>query len=217
MKQRPLALALAALAALPAASYALRHADAQPRTTAPRRRPPTRPQVTSPPDASAPGDAGLSTAHVVQRDARITGRTRGGSLCVAQRGCAAPQAVPPVPDGVHGDALDQVWSRRLELSGHRVSVQGALVASAGCTEMACVSGGCCNLCQGALMLRGDGRQSLALGAADDPRFACRGDDSGLCCGTEVPGAPVIVVGTLAAIPGSGGNYRIESPVIYRAR
>jgi hypothetical protein len=56
-------------------------------------------------------------------------------------------------------------------------------------------------------------RSFALGAEDAPAFACRGDDSGLCCGSAVPGGDVIVRGVLRPIPNSGGRWRIEAPAL----
>lgn len=209
-------LALAAFATLAVAPLALHRADAQ------AQRRPRAPVVRAPAatrDAGAAADVSLSVSHVVNASRGVTGHARGGGLCVARRGCAAPQAVSSVvPTGVRGEPLDGVWDRRLQLAGQTVQVLGTLHAEGGCTEMACGDDDdCCNHCQGNITVRSDARRWLMLGAEGEGRFTCSGDDSGLCCGTEVPSVPVIVVGRLAPIPNSGGNYRIENPTIYRAR
>ena len=76
--------------------------------------------------------------------------------------------------------------------------------------MACPENVCCNRCNGRVDLV-EGRSTFSLDADDTPAFACRGDDSGLCCGTDVPGGTVVARGTLRPIANSGGRYRIESP------
>lgn len=155
-----------------------------------------------------------STQHVVQR-----GRGTWQVRCVASVGCEAPRAVPRcAPDaGVaaalrFADAID----RRFRLSGQVVAVRGRLDAGGGCTEMACPDGVCCNHCRGAVALTGTAASSLrqlALGGADDPAFGCRGDDSGMCCGTAVPTGDVVVRGVLRPVAGSGGQWRLESPTL----
>jgi len=204
-------------------------ADAQP-----RRAPPRRPRTTAPappptpaptPAPTAP-DGPLDTRHVVQR-AQGTWLAR----CVASRGCVAPRALPPCAPTPSGPNLRvarpltfaEVVDQRLRLAGQQVSVRARLEAGAGCTEVGC--GGsqgtraCCNHCQGAVSLTGRADSSMrviGLGVEGDPAFACRGDDSGVCCGTEVPAGDVVVTGTLRLVPNSGGAYRIESPTLCRA-
>ena len=53
--------------------------------------------------------------------------------------------------------------------------------------------------------------ALSSGLDDAPAFTCRGDDSGLCCGTAVPTGTVLARGTLRPVPNSGGRYRLEDP------
>ena len=193
-------------------------ADAQPRRT-------PRPTPTAPAPTPAPtGPAALH--HVVQR-APGTWLDR----CVATRGCAPPRTIPVCPPVASGpdvrvarplrfaEAIDQ----RLRLAGQTVSVQGRLQAGAGCTEMACgvdraETQSCCNHCQGAVALVGEADASLRrlqLGVEGDADFVCRGDDSGVCCGTEVVGGDVVVTGTLRPVPNSGGAWRIASPTLCR--
>lgn len=110
----------------------------------------------------------------------------------------------------------QLSDQRASLSGREVAVRARLTAWVAITEMACPQGQCCNSGRGAVSLDGASTASLRLvllGVESDPNFACDGDDSGLCCGTEVPSGEVVVRGTLRPIPNSGGEYRIESPTL----
>jgi hypothetical protein len=203
MKQHLALLALAAACVSPA--------EAQ------NRRPPRRP------DASTPTPAPSSDAG--PRDTRwVTQRGAGAwqPRCVASVGCAAPQVVPRCaalsPDaGITAPQnFAQVIDERLHLAGQRVAVRGRLSAGGGCTEMACPDGVCCNHCGGAVALTGRATTSLrqvSLGAEGDPLYTCTGDDSGLCCGTAVPAGDVVVRGVLRPVPGSGGAWRIESPTL----
>jgi hypothetical protein len=198
-------VALFAIAALSVACLDVAHA--QPR--GPRRAPAV--------DASV-SDAG-------PRDARwVVQRSAGAWLptCVASAGCVAPRAVPrcvaPQPNQrvVATQSFAQVIDRRFQLAGQFVAVRGRLSAGAGCTEMGCTNGVCCNHCRGAVALTGEARSSLralSLGAVDEAAFTCAGDDSGLCCGTAVPAGDVVVRGVLRAVTGSGGAWRIESPTL----
>lgn len=141
--------------------------------------------------------------------------------CVANTGCEAPRALPHCPRTVAAPlTFAQVVDQRFQLDGQTVAVRGRLSAGGGCTEMACPAGVCCNHCQGTVALTGTARSSLrqiALGANErDPAFACRGDDSGMCCGTAVPTGDVVVRGVLRPIAGSGGAWRIEAPTLCQA-
>lgn len=151
-------------------------------------------------------------AHVVHPDgiarAQFTDPT-----CVQHRGCDAPTAVPACPAGTVSQPVATVWARRFALLGHTVTVEGTLRPQAPCTEMACVDR-CCNSCSGGIHLASPSdREDLQVGDERTPAFACNGDDSGLCCGTEIPAGRTVVTGTLALIPGSGGSYRIEHPTL----
>lgn len=79
--------------------------------------------------------------------------------------------------------------------------------------MGCADHACCNHCTGSVAMVGTGNRRLLLGRPNDPRFACVGDDSGLCCGTAIPAGAVLVRGTLAPVPNSGGSYTIENPIL----
>ncbi len=166
-------------------------AEAQPRTT----------------DAGGPRDR----RHVV--DAR-PGNWQ--PRCVASAGCEAPRAIPRCSTGAVATGerppvtVAAAWNLRFDLSGQRVAIRGTLRAGSGCTEMACPENVCCNHCRGRVDLV-EGRSVFSLDADDAPAFACRGDDSGLCCGTAVPGGTVVARGTVRPIANSGGRYRIESP------
>lgn len=165
-------------------------ADAQPRRT---------PRPTPTALAPTPAPTGPAALHHVVQRAPGTWLDR----CVATRGCAPPRTIPVCPPVASGpdvrvarplrfaEAIDQ----RLRLAGQTVSVQGRLQAGAGCTEMACgvdraETQSCCNHCQGAVALVGEADASLRrlqLGLEGDADFVCRGDDSGVCCETEVVG------------------------------
>ncbi len=138
--------------------------------------------------------------------------------CVANVGCEAPRAIPRCGRmSAPPMSFAQVVDQRFRLDGQSVTVSGRLSAWGGCSEMACPAGACCNHCQGTISLTGTATTSLrqlALGANEnDPPFACRGDDSGLCCGTAVVTGEVIVRGVLRPVAGSGGAWRIEAPVL----
>jgi len=212
-------LPLLALTSLFAGCIAV--ADAQPRR--PARRPRTPAAAPSPAPAPAPPEGPLDVRHVVQR-ASGTWQAR----CVAARGCAAPREVPTCPPPAPNVRMAppmtfaEVIDQRLRLDGQPVRVRARLDGSGGCTEMACqdTAAGrfCCNHCRGAVMLTGQANSALrhlVLGADEDPAFTCRGDDSGLCCGTAIPAGDVVVSGTLRLIAGGGGRYRIEAPTLCR--
>ncbi|MFO0608723.1 MAG: hypothetical protein U0324_36490 [Polyangiales bacterium] len=180
-------------------------ADAQPRRPSRRRPAPARPAPTAP----APTPASLDVRHVVER--------RSGdweARCVAVRGCPAPRPLARCPQPgprvrlMERRALADVIAQRSTLVGQRVSVRGPLRAFLGCSELACPRDVCCNACFSNLMLgaEADARASITLGADRDPVLGCRGDDSGLCCGTEVPTGEVVATGTLRADP--GGSLRL---------
>jgi hypothetical protein len=201
-----------ALLALVSLAACVRTVEAQPRRPRPARPAHPAPAVTP----AVP----RSTRWVVQR-----GRGEWRPVCVASTGCEAPRAVgrcaPPAPDVrmMAPRTFAQVIDQRLSLSGRSVAVRGRLSAAGGCTEMACPDGACCNHCRGTIALTGDAASSLrqlSLGLAEDPAFTCRGDDSGLCCGSAVPAGDVIVRGVLRPIEGSGGAWRIESPTLCAA-
>ncbi|MFO0628532.1 MAG: hypothetical protein U0325_23365 [Polyangiales bacterium] len=153
------------------------------------------------------------------RDRRHVVDARPGNWqprCVASAGCEAPRAIPrcatlAIPAG-EGPPITvaAAWNRRFDLSGQHVAIRGTLRAGGGCSEMACPANVCCNHCQGRIDLT-EGRSALALDTDDAAAFGCRGDDSGLCCGTAVPTGTVVVRGTLRPIANSGGRYRIETP------
>lgn len=158
--------------------------------------------------AARPADTARDPRHVAQR-APGTWQAR----CVASVGCPAPRAIPPCAPGP-ARALADVWDHRFDLAGQPVAVRGRLRVGAGCTEMGCPEGVCCNHCSGRIdLIDRPSRANRWLGLDDAPAFACVGDDSGVCCGTEVPAGEVVVRGTLRAIPNSGGHYRIESPTL----
>jgi len=203
---------LFALFVLTLAAGCINRAEAQPRRRAPRRRPAVARPVARPapaPAAPVPGDVRF----VVER--------RAGdweARCVAVRGCPAPRALtrcpPPAPNVrlTQRRTLAEVMEQRATLTGQRVSVRGTLRAFLGCSELACPTGVCCNGCFSALRLAGGADASapqVEVGADRDPVHGCQGDDSGLCCGTEVPAGEVMVTGTLRAVP--GGALRLESP------
>jgi hypothetical protein len=158
-----------------------------------------------------PTAAALSPANVVRTDG--TGFGQGVPSCLAHRGCPAPRALPACAAGVTAEPVERFWARRNALRGRAVAVRGTLTPQAGCTEMACVNT-CCNGCHGSLALTGGG-QTLALGVEGEPAFACDGDDSGLCCGTQVPAGAVVVTGTLVGAPRNGGMFRLQNPTLCR--
>ncbi|MEZ4405746.1 MAG: hypothetical protein R3A52_04505 [Polyangiales bacterium] len=101
-------------------------------------------------------------------------------------------------------------------------VRGRLTGHGGCTERACANDAgpraCCNACSGAVALTdgaGPSSRQIALGGADAEAFACRGDDSGLCCDTAIPNGEVVVTGTLRRESSGGESYRIEVQVVCR--
>ena len=137
------------------------------------------------------------------------------TLCA---GCEAPRAVLRCPRmSVAPMSVPELMDQRFRLSGQSVTVSGRLSASAACTELMCHDGTCCNHCGGTIVFAGTSLSSphlLALGANDhDEAVVCRGDDSGLCCGTAVPTGEVIVRGVLRPVAGSGGSWRIETPTL----
>lgn len=192
-------LALLSLSALAAACIDVAHAQ------------PVHPRPLPGPPVLSP--AARSPHWVVQR-----GRGDWLATCVAGVGCAAPRAVVRCAPDAAAAALTfaQVVDQRFRLDGRAVTVRGRLSADAPCSEMACPSGACCNHCRGAVALAGTAASSLgqlALGVADDEAFACRGDDSGLCCGTALVAGDVVARGVLRPVAGSNGAWRIESPVL----
>jgi hypothetical protein len=215
-------LALLALTSLFAGCIAV--ADAQPRRPARRPRPPVAQPV-------APAPAPVPAPETGPRDLRyVQQRARGAwqPECVATRGCVAPREVPacpaPPPNVRMAPPLTfaEVIDQRLRLDGQTVRVRGRLQGGGGCTEMGCgdtpTGRFCCNHCRGAVTLTGQANSSLrhlVLGADEDPAFTCRGDDSGLCCGTAIPAGDVVVSGTLRLVPRSGGSYRLEAPTLCR--
>ena len=207
MKQPASLLALALLLGA-APGIGIRLADAQPRL--PPGHAPATPAPPAPPAVAGPRDVRWVVNHA---------GAAWASRCVATVGCEAPRTVPRCAPGVRARSLADVADPRLGLAGQRVSVRGRLSAGGGCTEMACPQGVCCNACDAGVVLVASGpaanpRRSLALAAGDhDAAFACRGDDSGLCCGTEVPAGDVVVTGTLRPVLNSGGEWRIESPAL----
>lgn len=174
--------------------------------TPPRAAPVTPTPPVRPPAPVAPLPAG---PYVVSIQNGEIGQQRDPS-CVARRGCAAPRVPPPCAAGVSSIDVTTAWARRNELRGRSVSVQGMMIPLAACTELACVDT-CCNGCFGSLALTmGASEHPLRLGLPDDPALTCRGDDSAVCCGTEVSGDNVIATGTLAPAPDTGGEWRIEN-------
>lgn len=170
----------------------------------PRRSPPPRPQPAV--------DAGTSTRWVQLR-APGTWQAR----CVASRGCAAPRAIPRCASDLNVRPFAEVVDGRFGLRGRTVTVRGRLSAGAACTEMGCPQGVCCNSCGGGgVSLTGTAQTSirtLALGMGEDPAFQCSGDDSGICCGTDIPSGDVAVTGVFNPVPQSGGAWRIENPTL----
>jgi hypothetical protein len=183
-------------------------AEAQPRRRPPRRRP----AVTRPTTPRAPA---------APTDVRYVVEPRAGeweARCVAARGCPAPRALTRCPQPapnvrlMQRRALTEVVEQRAALTGQRVSVRGTLHAFLGCTELACPRDACCNHCFSALRLTGSDANGayVQVGLERDAVFGCEGDDSGMCCGTEVPAGEVLVTGVLRAVPG-GGTLRLDSP------
>jgi hypothetical protein len=196
-----------------AAAGCIDRAEAQPRRRTPRRRPAVTRPVARPaptPAAPAPGEVRF----VVER--------REGdweARCVAVRGCSAPRPLTRCPQPAPNVRLMQrrtvaeVTEQRTALVGQRVSARGTLRAFLGCSELACPTNVCCNGCFSPLRLAGGADAAapqVQVGADRDPVHGCQGDDSGLCCGTEVPTGEVLVTGTLRAAPG-GGALRLDAP------
>lgn len=169
------------------------------------------PRTATPAPAVTPAPA-RSQQFVVNR-----GQGDWRATCVASRGCEAPRAVPHCGRMLVAPmSFAQVIDQRFRLDGQTVNVSGRLSAGGGCTEMACPDGVCCNHCRGDIALTGTASSSLrrlSLGVGEDAAFSCRGDDSGMCCGTAVPTGNVVVSGVLRPIAGSGGAWRIESPTL----
>jgi hypothetical protein len=198
MKQAPIVSGLVVL-------FALATAYAQP-----RRSPPPRPLPTAP--ALPATDAGTSTQWV-----RLRAPGTWQADCVASRGCATPRAIPRCASDLNVRSFAEVVDGRFGLRGRTVTVRGRLSSNAACTEMACPQGVCCNSCGGgSVSLTGTARTSVhtvALGTGEDPAFQCSGDDSGLCCGIDIPSGDVAVTGVFNPIPRSGGAWRIENPTL----
>lgn len=131
-----------------------------------------------------------------------------GSTCVAQTGCVVPQRLPPCAPVVPADLVPLA----LAGDGSRVMVSGHMQVQAGCTEMECAPGVCCNHCSATVQFQTEGR-TLSLGAPNDPTYACVGDDSGVCCGTSVPRAVVRVTGVLRHAHRRGASDYIENPAL----
>ncbi|MBL8605647.1 MAG: hypothetical protein JNK72_27200 [Myxococcales bacterium] len=168
-------------------------------------------------------DAGLSRSNVVSIVPGQAVRPMTGRDCVANRGCTTPQFLPFCQSNTAALTVAEAWDQRLTLRGRAVTVRGQLRAAGGCTEMACSDmNECCNHCQGHIDLVGTGevrgaRVSLGLGLDADALYTCRGDDSGFCCGLEVPPGEVRVTGTLQPIENSGGRFRLANPQPCRPR
>ncbi|MBI5514642.1 MAG: hypothetical protein HY909_12780 [Deltaproteobacteria bacterium] len=125
-------------------------------------------------------------------------------VCIAQRGCVPHPPLPRCPSAVTADLVPL----RGAGEGARVMTRGRLRAVAGCTELACPPGRCCNGCHGGIQLEAEGR-TITLGAPGDPAFACAGDDSGLCCGSPVPAGEVGVRGTWRRARTRGASPYLE--------
>ncbi len=190
-----------------------------------QRRPPRRTPARAPVTAPAPAPTPAPSVGAGALDTRYVTRRAAGAWqprCVATRGCATPRPISrcaqPAPNVrlAAAQSFGEVVDQRFQLSGQRVRVRGRLEAGGGCTEMACPSGVCCNHCSGVITLIGRATtslHSLVLCANQAPAFTCTGDDSGLCCGTEVPAGDVVVEGVLAPIANSGGAWRIDGPTL----
>lgn len=94
---------------------------------------------------------------------------------------------------------ERLKARRDELVSKTIELEGRLVhGSTTCTLVACVGGGCCNSCTGALFVESDlGRVQVQ---ASDLR--CKGDESQVCCTHGVDGQRVRVRGVLSAVGAS---------------
>lgn len=154
--------------------------------------------------------AGLDVRHVVER--------RAGdweARCVANRGCPAPRTLSPCPQPGPRARLPaprtpaEVLAQRERLLGQRLTVQGTLRVSLTCGELACPRDVCCNTCFSNLALgtTESTGPTIVLGAERDPVLGCHGDDSGLCCGTEMPSREVLATGTLRVT--ADGTLRLE--------
>lgn len=170
-------------------------------------------------DASAGPAAPASRANVLPLSPRGTVGGTWEPRCTASRGCPATPAIPRCAPGTAARSFADVIDQRLALAGQTVAVRAALVASGGGTEMACPPGSCCNRAWGAVYLSGAADSSLRTIALDadrehpGPRFACTGDDSGMCCGTDARGQQVVARGVLRPVPNGGGGYYLEAPTL----
>lgn len=169
------------------------------------------------PGAGRRADAGAA------RDPRYVVERASGewqARCVASVGCPRPAEIPRCGQGSAPTGLDDVWGQRFDRRGQRVRVRGNLRAFKACTELACnPRTACCNHCTGTVSFEGAVSNGLAqtnrltLDLPASQAFNCLGDDSGVCCTTQVPAGAVIAEGTLQPVEGSGGAWRVAGAQI----
>ncbi|MFO0559101.1 MAG: hypothetical protein U0269_13890 [Polyangiales bacterium] len=183
-------------------------------------RPTADPSANSQPVAAI--DAGVAAPVVAASSAPVSGmigqsvdRTQWEARCKANQSCPAIPAIAQCAAGAQARAFDAAYNDRHALVGQRVSVRGHVVASAGCTEMACPERSCCNGCFGTVVLvasntRGAGMRSFSFvgGEPSDGPFACRGDDSAVCCGMAADGRELVATGTIEL---RNGRYILSNP------
>ena len=166
-------------------------------------------------------DAGVAAPTVEASSAPVSGiigqsvdRTQWEARCKANQRCPAVAAIAACGSTVQPRAFDAAWNDRHSLANQRVSIRGHVVASAGCTEMACPDRACCNGCFGTVILvasntRGAEMRSFAFvdGEPREGPFACSGDDSAVCCGMAADGRELVATGTLVT---RNGRYILSA-------
>lgn len=160
-------------------------------------------------DAAAPAapaaDDALASFHRTIPEAGL--RNDGSCLGENTAPCSDTPArqVPSCAAGAADGAisLEDALNKRNQLVDQQVVIRDRLtVGPVSCTEMACANQ-CCNKCGASVLLslpKGTtGYHSLSFGepfVGIEDGWSCKGDESGVCCGTALPQGEVIVKGTL---------------------
>lgn len=137
------------------------------------------------------------------------GARRWEARCVASVGCARPAELPRCNANAPATALAEIWAQRFARQGQRVRARGSLYITGRCTRLRCIPRTvCCNTCRRGVIFYEPGGHRLELDLPPAGALQCVGDDSGVCCTTEIPSGEVVAEGTLQPVEDSGGMWRL---------
>jgi hypothetical protein len=167
---------------------------------------------------AAPGaEAGASPASLAVFVQAVGRQPTDAKGCLV--GCGAYPALPRCAPGLDIKPLAELTASpaRDELQGKAVAVRGPLNGQAGCTELGCGAGTCCNSCDGGLFLgqptyKGYDHLVLANAAFPDS-VRCVGDEKTRCCAAPAKGEEVVVTGTLGRTGGSPSELQLNDATL----